>query len=52
MNAIYLSINTASPSLLSIMRRDACVRIKSKKIIVRAKRVIVKNEKNMIVFEC
>ena len=35
-------MNTASPSLLSIMRRDACVRIKSK--IVRVKRVIVKNE--------
>ena len=41
-----LSIDTASPSLLRIMRRDACVRIKSKKkYIVRAKRVIVKNEK-------
>ena len=28
--SIYLSIDTASPSSLSIMRRDACVRIKSK----------------------
>ena len=35
--SVYLSIDTASPSLLRIMRRDACVRIKSKKIIVRAK---------------
>ena len=42
---IYLSIDTASPSSLSIMRRDVCVRIKSKKFIVRAKRVIVRNEK-------
>ena len=37
--SIDLSIDTASPSLLSIMRRNACVRIKSKKIIVRAKRL-------------
>ena len=47
--AIYLSIDTAPPSLLSIMRRDACVRIKGKKKkkknVVRAKRAIVKNEK-------
>ena len=28
------------------------MRIKSKKFIVRAKRVKVKNEKKMIVFEC
>ena len=27
----YLSIDTASPSLLSIIRRDACERIKVKK---------------------
>ena len=30
-------MDTASPSLPSIMRRDACVRIKNKKFIVRAK---------------
>ena len=28
---VYQSVDTASPSSLSIMRRDACVRIKSKK---------------------
>ena len=33
-------MDTVSPSLLSIMRRGTCVRMKSKKIIVRAKRVI------------
>ena len=30
--SIYLSIDTASPSLLSIMRRDACERIKVKNL--------------------
>ena len=37
-------MDTASPTLLIIMRRDGCVRIKCKKFIVRAKRVIDSSE--------